>query len=59
MKKYMVGLCYSGYVWHEVDAKNEREAYDKARMIADSARHGPVITDWERWPDADQIGEAV
>jgi phosphoribosylformylglycinamidine (FGAM) synthase PurS component len=53
--KYCVGLCYSGYVWHEVEASSEEEARDKAVEIAGNTLHDPVITDWERWTDADQI----
>jgi hypothetical protein len=56
--KYRVGLCYTGYVWREVEAENEESAYYKAVEIAGNACHDPVITDWERWADADQTVEA-
>jgi hypothetical protein len=58
MKKWHVGLCYSGYVWQEVEASSAEEARDKAVEIAGNGCHGPVITDWERWGEADQIIEA-
>lgn len=57
MKTYRVGLCYSGYVWQEIKAAGEDEAYDKAVEIAENACHDPVITDWERWKEADEIIE--
>jgi hypothetical protein len=55
--KYCVGLCYRGYVWQEVEASSEEEAHDKAVEIAENARHDPVITDWQRWREADEIQE--
>jgi hypothetical protein len=55
MKRWCVGLYYSGYVWQEVEADSEEEAHDKAMEIADNARHDPVLTDWERWGEADQV----
>jgi hypothetical protein len=57
MKKYRVGICYSGYVWQEVEANSEDDAMYKARELADHACHDPVITDWERWEEADEIFE--
>jgi hypothetical protein len=42
-------------VWQEVEALSEEEAYDKALEIAENSCHDPVITDWERWKDADHI----
>jgi hypothetical protein len=57
MKKYRVGLCYSGYVWQEVEADSAEEAHDKAVEIVDNACHDPVITDWERWGEAAEIFE--
>jgi hypothetical protein len=57
MKVYRVGLCYSGYVWRDVQAGSEEEAYEKAQGLADNAESDTVITDWERWNEADQCKE--
>jgi hypothetical protein len=37
MKTYRIGLCYSDYVWQEVKAANEDEAYNKAAEITENA----------------------
>jgi hypothetical protein len=44
-------------VWHEVEAESEEGAFDKAIELEDNVYHDPVITDWDRWRDADQIEE--
>jgi hypothetical protein len=60
MKKWRVGLCYSGYAWRVVEAENEDEAYNKVVESAEavSASDSMAILDWNRWKDADQVEEA-
>jgi hypothetical protein len=55
VKKFRIGLCYSGYAWQEVEAENARSAYYKAMAAANEDGHALVVTDWERWSDADEI----
>jgi hypothetical protein len=57
MKKWRVGLCYTGYAWQEVEAETEGEAWDIALGIACNPSYDPEITDWERWGETDQIYE--
>jgi hypothetical protein len=53
VKKWRVGLCYSGYAWREVEAETESEAWDKAYKIVDS--ESLAVADWERWEDCDMV----
>jgi hypothetical protein len=58
MKKYRIGLCYTGYAWQDIEASSIEEAYDKAVEMELDAGYKPVIIDWERWYGADNIREA-
>jgi hypothetical protein len=61
IKSFMVGLCFSGYVWRDVEAEDEDSAYEKAeRLFFDeslaSRQSLVVIDDWDRHKAADTIG---
>jgi hypothetical protein len=56
MKKWRVGICYSGYVWREVEAESEDDAWRKAQE--EPAADKLQLTDLSRWKDADQVEEA-
>jgi hypothetical protein len=53
MPRYVVNVCYSGYVSVEVDAENEDEAVRKAEADTSPAE----INNLERWPEADMVEE--
>jgi len=53
MPRYVVNVCYSGYVSVEVDAENGDEAVRKAEADTSPAE----ISNLERWPEADMVEE--
>jgi hypothetical protein len=57
MKMYRIGLCYSGYMWLDVAAKNAYEACGKAERLTQLTGGGPELADLDRWPEADQFEE--